>query len=399
MPPKKKKKKKTTPIDQSPDSDIHELAKSEKVRGNSDFHKGNYSTALISYTKAIALSAKNPVLLVSLFTNRAITHLRSKDYLKAIEDCRAALKLDGKCLKAFICRGFAEFFLGHYDQAFSDFEAASREVPLDNKFLQQNLQKLKETLLLRKKESTVTKLNSTNLEPRWVGEFGLLNIDEEDFQSHILNTSVKENATKSYESSDTKKEDKGPPDLPLLVPIGEALLDDSMSPCFIESPKKEAEELALKEKEWGNRAFSEGNYLLALIHYSKAIRLNWRESVFFSNRALVYLKLNRFYESISDCTASIDRKPSIKAYARRAAAWASLQEFFLAAEDYKRALKFEPRNQDCLCELEKCLVHLEDDYRHKLEMEPTNEKLRKSLHNVREDLKKKLLQKLIQLLR
>jgi len=125
-----------------------------------------------------------------------------------------------------------------------------------------------------------------------------------------------------------------------------------------------------------------------LIHYSKAIRLNWRESVFFSNRALVYLKLNRFYESISDCTASIDRKPSIKAYARRAAAWASLQEFFLAAEDYKRALKFEPRNQDCLCELEKCLVHLEDDYRHKLEMEPTNEKLRKSLHNVREDLKK-----------
>jgi len=65
-----------------------------------------------------------------------------------------------------------------------------------------------------------------------------------------------------------------------------------------------------------------------------------------------------------------------------------LQEYFLAAEDYKRALKFEPRNQDCLCELEKCLVHLEDDYRHKLEHEPTNEKLKKSLHNVREDLKK-----------
>jgi tetratricopeptide (TPR) repeat protein len=71
----------------------------------------------------------------------------------------------------------------------------------------------------------------------------------------------------------------------------------------------------------------------------------FREAVFFSNRALVYLKLNRFYESITDCTASIDRKPSIKAYARRAAAWASLQEYFLAAEDYKRALKFESRNQ------------------------------------------------------
>ncbi len=51
-------------------------------------------------------------------------------------------------------------------------------------------------------------------------------------------------------------------------------------------------------------------------------------------------------------------------------------------------MKFEPRNPDCLSELEKCLVKLEQDYRHKLDLDPTNEKLKKSLHNVREDLKK-----------
>jgi len=39
---------------------------------------------------------------------------------------------------------------------------------------------------------------------------------------------------------------------------------------------------------------------------------HFREPVFFSNRALVYLKLNRFYEAITDCTASLDRKQSIK---------------------------------------------------------------------------------------
>jgi hypothetical protein len=103
---------------------------------------------------------------------------------------------------------------------------------------------------------------------------------------------------------------------------------------------------------------------------------------------LVYLKLGRCYEAISDCTASIDRNPSIKAYARRAAAWSSLKECFLAAEDYKRALKFESRNQDCLQELEKCLQFLEVDYKHKLEGDPENEKLKKSLHNVKEDLKR-----------
>jgi len=83
--PEKKGKKKTKPEDtqekqpEIPQSEIsiHELAKLEKLRGNQDFHKGNYSSAIISYTKAIALS-KNPHLLVSLFTNKAISRLRSQ---------------------------------------------------------------------------------------------------------------------------------------------------------------------------------------------------------------------------------------------------------------------------------------------------------------------------------
>ena len=101
---------------------------------------------------------------------------------------------------------------------------------------------------------------------------------------------------------------------PILIPIGESLTANGSGPAtFLTSvPNKKDDEEAIKEKELGNRAFSEGNYLLALSHYSKAIKLDSRESVFFSNRALVYLKLGRSYEAISDCTASIDRNPSIK---------------------------------------------------------------------------------------
>ena len=112
-------------------------------------------------------------------------------------------------------------------------------------------------------------------------------------------------------------------------------------------PLAQAKELAFKEKELvskdysnytreklmtrstyqGNNAFTAGDYLVALVHYSRAIKLysrfvskkqtsianlHCREPIFFSNRALVYLKLQRYYESITDCTASIDRKPSIK---------------------------------------------------------------------------------------
>jgi len=244
-----------------------------------------------------------------------------------------------------------------------------------------------------------------------MGNFDFLNIDEEDSlqqQGTLAGPSRKEGgavasssatAASSSHTSSTHKQSSGQkkndlPELPLLVPVGDLHISTAapintlalhLEPMIV---KKEAEELSYKEKELGNRAFSEGNFALALMHYSHAIRLNWRESVFFSNRALVYLKLARYYECISDCTASIDRKPSIKAYARRAQAWAAVEEFYWAAEDYKKALKFEQKNTECLTELEQCLVKLEQDYRNKLFVEPNNDKLKTSLHNVREDLKK-----------
>jgi tetratricopeptide (TPR) repeat protein len=109
--------------------------------------------------------------------------------------------------------------------------------------------------------------------------------------------------------------------------------------------------------------------------------------VFFSNRALVYLKLGRYYESITDATTSIERKPSIKAYARRAAAWASLKEHLLAVDDYKHALEFEPKNLECLQEFHRCLACLEQEFKAKLQSNPQNEKWREAIRHTVEEKK------------
>jgi len=118
-------------------------------------------------------------------------------------------------------------------------------------------------------------------------------------------------------------------------------------------------------------------------------------AVFYSNRACVYLKLNRYYETISDCTASIKREPTIKAFARRGAARAALGEYQLACGDYLQALEFEPQNQSCLQELARCLCNIESNIVQQIEQLEKNsgnvtelQQLKKQLVLVRKDITK-----------
>jgi cytochrome c-type biogenesis protein CcmH/NrfG len=46
------------------------------MKGNGDYNKGNFTSAVMHYTKAIALAGKNTTLLLSIFTNRAISLLK-----------------------------------------------------------------------------------------------------------------------------------------------------------------------------------------------------------------------------------------------------------------------------------------------------------------------------------
>lgn len=62
-------------------------------------------------------------------------------------------------------------------------------------------------------------------------------------------------------------------------------------------------------------------------------------------------------------------------------------QYVLAAEDYKRALRFEARNQDCLQELQRCLTAIEDDCKRKLAEQPQNESARKLWKRAKEDYK------------
>ncbi|XP_076810643.1 E3 ubiquitin-protein ligase CHIP-like [Clavelina lepadiformis] len=63
---------------------------------------------------------------------------------------------------------------------------------------------------------------------------------------------------------------------------------------------------AMQYKLEGNRLFSQKKYEEAIKQYSKAINKNGSTAVFYTNRALCNLKLQRWKEVISDCKLALD---------------------------------------------------------------------------------------------
>ncbi|KAG2321491.1 hypothetical protein Bca52824_014704 [Brassica carinata] len=74
-----------------------------KEDGNSCFKKERFGAAIDAYTEAITLSPKVPV----YWTNRALCHMKRKDWTRVEEDCRKAVQLDHNSVKAHYMLGLA----------------------------------------------------------------------------------------------------------------------------------------------------------------------------------------------------------------------------------------------------------------------------------------------------
>lgn len=115
-------------------------------------------------------------------------------------------------------------------------------------------------------------------------------------------------------------------------------------------------EKANEFKARGNDCVKAGQFQKAIHYYTEAIRLHKFDSIFFSNRAHCYLKLNRFLECVEDCTIAIGMDENcVKAYYRRMQAHEKLDGNLTAAlNDCETVLRFEPKNS----EAKKCLERI-----------------------------------------
>ncbi|KAH8924888.1 hypothetical protein BT69DRAFT_1332614 [Atractiella rhizophila] len=111
---------------------------------------------------------------------------------------------------------------------------------------------------------------------------------------------------------------------------------------------------AQSEKEKGKEAFKKGDYPLSIGHYTRAMQLDPKEATYPLNRAMAYLKLNKFHDASRDCDTSLKLKDNnSKALFRRGLAKKGIGEDYPSAlKDLEAARKLEPKNATIIAEIE-----------------------------------------------
>lgn len=91
-----------------------------KTRADVSLGKGEFSSALSDYDKAVSLKPDNAV----AFLNRGKTYYSLKDFPKAGADFDRSIELDPKDSKAFYNRGMLNESLGEFEKALADYQKA-----------------------------------------------------------------------------------------------------------------------------------------------------------------------------------------------------------------------------------------------------------------------------------
>jgi TonB family protein len=124
-------------------------------KGDGNFVRGEYDQAVVNYTKAIDLNAKEP----SIYMSRGLVYYNRKFYELAIADYQKVIEIDPKEQMAYFYRGDSYEKLGELQKAANDFKKVL-EMDADNEVAKANIQRL-ETELNKNKAQIISVANKT----------------------------------------------------------------------------------------------------------------------------------------------------------------------------------------------------------------------------------------------
>ncbi|CAK9783856.1 hypothetical protein CC85DRAFT_288891 [Cutaneotrichosporon oleaginosum] len=117
------------------------------------------------------------------------------------------------------------------------------------------------------------------------------------------------------------------------------------SKAWSECMDRWTEELGAQDKSAGNVFVKDEQYEDAVRCYTRAISLDGKKTVYYTNRALALNKIGRYAEAEADCTHILNKDgKNAKAIYQRAAARVGLKQWREAEADLKLVLRLNPAN-------------------------------------------------------
>ncbi|CAD6260162.1 unnamed protein product [Miscanthus lutarioriparius] len=140
--------------------------------------------------------------------------------------------------------------------------------------------------------------------------------------------------------------------------------------------------IADEEREKGNELFKQQKYPEAVKHYTEALRRNPKDPRVYSNRAACYTKLGALPEGLKDAEKCIELDPTFsKGYTRKGAIQFFMKEYDKALETYQAGLKHDPKNQELLDGVRRCVEQINKASRGELSEEELKERQNKAMQD------------------
>ncbi|XP_044754075.1 sperm-associated antigen 1 [Coccinella septempunctata] len=204
------------------------------------------------------------------------------------------------------------------------------DISEDNKELEINKgKKIPKPIEMRKVRECEVAVEEKKTKPQKIKSTDYASWDKYDVDAELLSMDLKEDKLKEIAkkqcSSETKKKR-----VKFNIPSTEV------------ENKLEAKE----EREKGNEYFRAGDYNSALIHYSASVDcIPTTEAL--NNRAMTYLKLERYESAIKDCDSALCLDPvNLKANWRKSMASYHLGDYQTALKCIEMCVDIEPNNEE-----------------------------------------------------
>ena len=340
----------------------------KKLKGNEEFRKKNYLSAVGLYTEAIQIDPSQD----TLYNNRGLCFMNLDNLERAKDDLKQAISLNPKNVKALKRLGIVNLQQGELQEAYIYFKRCVDIEPNEN-FHKEEL-KLCEELIEKKKELDKLKIVESDwnkcleLSSRLVEKCKkCFEIKLTYFQCLIQTFNI--DKALNYYKNNFNKNEQNNEELQFIL-INAYFIDGKYEKAkqflinllsrtqdnkIIAKSNKLANKLEeiQREKDNANKCFKSNNFEGAIDLYTKLLSMDTNNKLFnaliLSNRALCYYKKKDLFKALHDINSSIKLNGNYwKSYRRRANINIELKYSEQAKDDLKKVLELDPLNKEAI---------------------------------------------------